>query len=312
MTGKSNTPDIMAILTENRPSLTSGSKTTYTSIIRNVYPIVVGKDKGGTTSPANEMLKHFTEKYTDVLDALKEMSYAKRKTILAALLVFVGGNETPAGKAYHAQMVKDSDSYNAEQREQKKTDKQEKNWVSQSEVMEKLTQLEKQYKHLLAKKDLSMFELQSLMNLIILSVYTLIPPRRIKDYVEFKVRNVDESNDNYMSGNRFFFNQYKTKSRYGKQEVKIPQKLRILIQKWASKFPYDYLLFNEKGEPIPQSRLTQRLNRIFDGRKISVNGLRHAFITDTVLKNAPALKELDQVAKDMGHSTDQQALYKKL
>jgi len=207
--------------------------------------------------------------------------------------------------------LKDADKYNAEQRKQKKTDTQKENWISQEEVMNIYRQLEKDTRHLFSKASLSQNELQRLQDYVILSVYTLIPPRRLVDYTAFKLREVNPEVDNYMKGNTFVFNNYKTKNKYGKQDVKIPVRLRNIIQKWARKHSNDYLLFSEKGTPLPQSRLTQKLNRIF-GKNISVNMLRHIFISEKVLDAVPALQKLEGIAEDMGHSVDTQQLYKKL
>lgn len=304
------TTTIESILIKNRPNLSDGSTRTYKSIIKNLYVNVMGEDAKARPS-APELLDFYMKHFPKVMEYMKEFHFGKRKTLLAALVVFVGVN-TEAGKAYREQMIKDADKYNAEQRKQRKSEKEEDNWVSQEYVMEKLKFLEKHTRKLMqTDRELPMFELQELMKYVILSLYTMIPPRRLLDYTSFKVRNVDKANDNYMEGNKFIFNNYKTKNKYGQQVVKIPQKLRILIQRWTQKHAYDHLLFNEKGEPIAPSRLTVKLNRIFDGRKISVNMLRHIFISDEVLKNVPALEKLERVAEDMGHSTDQQILYKK-
>ena len=115
-----------------------------------------------------------------------------------------------------------------------------------------------------------------------------------------------------MDKRKFVFNQYKTAKKYNQQTVDIPQRLRNIILRWESKHDNDYLLFDENGSPLSPPRLTLKLNRIFGGKKISVNMLRHIFITDTVLDNAPALRKLEEVAENMGHSTDQQSLYRKL
>lgn len=302
---------IESVLQKHRPNLTAGSLRTYKSIIKNLYTRIHGDDAKARVK-TEEYVDFYCNQYERVLEYLKNVPFSKRKTLLAALVVFCGP-EAKSAEEYREQMIKDADQYNSEQRKQRKSQKEEDNWVSQDYVMEKLKFLEKHHrKQLTSKDELSMFELQSLMNLIVLSLYTLIPPRRLLDYTSFKLRDIDKDIDNYMEGNKFVFNNYKTKSKYGQQVVKIPQKLRILIQRWASKHPYEYLLFNEKGEPIPPPRLTMKLNRIFDGRRISVNMLRHIFISDKVLENVPALEKLDQVAKDMGHSVDQQALYKKV
>jgi hypothetical protein len=70
------------------------------------------------------------------------------------------------------------------------------------------------------------------------------------------------------------------------------------------------VLFNGYGEKMAQPVLTKTINNIF-GKKISASMLRHIYVSDVVLKDAPKISELDDIARDMGHSRDQQMLYKK-
>lgn len=295
---------------QERPNLSPNTVKTYSSIIRNLYLKFIEGDSIPKSIKTEDIVSFYNSNASKVLTSLKDIPFNKRKTILAALIALLG-KESRSAEQYRKQMIEDSDKYNAEQRKQKKTPTETANWISQEEVMKIYHQLEKDTKHLFSKPSLKMNELQRLQDFIILSVYTLIPPRRLMDYTAFKLRNVNTDTDNYMKGNTFIFNAYKTKNKYGKQDVKIPVKLRNIIQKWAKKHTNDYLLFSEKGTPLPQSRLTQKLNKIF-GKNISVNMLRHIFITDNVLDMQPALTKLQEVAEDMGHSVDTQQLYKKV
>jgi hypothetical protein len=295
---------------QHRPNLSPNTVKTYSSIIRNIYLKFIEGESIPRTVKAENITKFFEDNCGKVLTMLNDVVFSRRKTILAALVALLGSESTSA-EDYRKQMIEDADKYNAEQRKQKKTDTQQDNWISQDQVINIYKQLEKDTKHLFSKPSLKMNELQQLQNYIILSVYTLIPPRRLMDYTEFKLRNINTSTDNYMKGNSFIFNNYKTKNKYGQQDVKIPVRLRNILQKWAKKHNNDYLLFSEKGTPLPQSRLTQKLNKIF-GKNISVNMLRHIFISDNVLEATPALQKLEQVAEDMGHSVTQQQLYKKV
>lgn len=297
-------------LLKNRPSLSPNTVRSYGSIIRNLYIKCLEGDSIPRVIKADPVLEFFKNNYKRVLKQLEDTSFSKRKTLLAALLAFVGA-EHPAGEAYRKQMILDADAYNAEQKKQKKSDAEEENWITQEEVMKKLGELERQTKHLFTKQNLTMNELQQLQNYVILAVYTMIPPRRLLDYTVFKLRDINKDKDNYMEGNKFVFNRYKTDSKYGRQVVNIPIKLRYIIQRWAKKHNNDYLFFSEVNTPIAQSRMTQKLNKIF-GKNISVNMLRHIFITDNVLAATPALMKLEKVAKDMGHSVDTQQLYKKV
>jgi len=150
-----------------------------------------------------------------------------------------------------------------------------------------------------------------LQNLVTLSLYTLIPPRRLLDYTLMKLRNYDESKDNYMGKKKFFFNNYKTDKSYGKQTIDINTKLYNIIKKWEKKHNNDYLLFSDNGKPLQPSQLTLRLNKLF-GKRVSVNALRHSFITEDVLEAMPEIRKLEKTAREMGHSLDSQILYKKI
>ena len=42
----------------------------------------------------------------------------------------------------------------------------------------------------------------------------------------------------------------------------------------------DYLLIDSKGNHSNNVQLNQRINNIFDGKKVGINGLRHEYLTD--------------------------------
>jgi len=292
------------ILKRNRENLSDNSIKTYSSNIRSLYK----KMNNDSQSTPETISKFFNTNSKKVLDFLKETEPSKRKTILASLVVLC--HNDGAADTYRSQMIKDSQSYNDGLKDQTKTDSQKASWITQDNVMKIYRRLYRNTSSLLNKDKLTNNELQELQDLIILSLYVLIPPRRLLDYTAFKLRGISEK-DNFLDGKHFVFNTYKTANKYKQQRVLIPLRLKSLITKWASKHNHDHLLFDEKGNPLPPPKLTLRLNRIFGGRRISVNQLRHTFITDRVLPNVPALKMLENVAEDMGHSTETQLLYKK-
>ena len=55
-------------------------------------------------------------------------------------------------------------------------------------------------------------EVQQIQNYVLLSLLSgvFIPPRRSLDYCEFKIRNINKMNDNYMDANKLVFDIYKT------------------------------------------------------------------------------------------------------
>jgi site-specific recombinase XerD len=67
---------------------------------------------------------------------------------------------------------------------------------------------------------------------------------------------------------------------------------------WKTYNKSDYLLINNQGKPVTQSRIASLLNDIFGGKNISTSMLRHIFLSDK-FKNVN-LQELEETAHDMG------------
>lgn len=282
---------------DKRPSLSESSLTTYTSILRSLYKKLYG-DSDIDFSKFNNAEK--------ILEHLKSLTPNKRKTILSALVIITDN------KKYRDQMLEDVRDYNKEISKQEKTPQQEANWVSQQEVESMYNSLKKNANMLYKKGSLTNADLQVIQNFIILALFNLIAPRRSKDYVDFKIKNINKDSDNYMEKGKFIFNSYKTSKTYGKQEVPIPRELTTIINKWIKVNPTDYLLFDSNMNPLTAVKLNQRLNRIFDGKKIAINALRHSYLTE---KYADDMKKKNAMADDfakMGSSLSQAETYIKL
>jgi integrase len=273
-----------------RPTLSKSSITTYASILKNLY-LKVFKD--------DDMDLGKFDNSEPVLSFLKDMPPNRRKTILSALVIITDK------KAYRDLMADDVRDYNKDINKQEKTPAQEASWVETNQVKEVCDDLKKVADLLYKKKQMTSADLQQIQNYIIMCVLggSYISPRRSKDYVDFKIRNIDKQKDNYMDKGKFIFNSYKTAKTYGKQEVEIPTQLRNIISKWIKVNPTEYLLFDANGGKLSAVKLNQRINKIFDGRKVSVNQLRHTFLTDkfgdTIAKKALVADTME----DMGSSS---------
>ena len=152
----------------------------------------------------------------------------------------------------------------------KKNDKQKENWISQDEIQKVYDELKFNTKQYMTKKEqLTNRELLKVQDFVILSLFTLIPPRRCLDYVDFKINNIDTNNDNYMKGNELIFNSYETSKQKGSQKIEIPKELRSILTKYIKLINgrSDYLLFNYKFKKLQSANLTLRLNAIF-GKKV--------------------------------------------
>ena len=257
-------------------------------------------------------LKYFNSKYKDVILYLGTLTPQKARGILSSILAIATTKK--AIEAYRALMGNVTASVKETDQKQEKTDKQEENWVSWDDVMRRYKEIEEDALPLFKKTTLTPAQMKTMQHYAVLSCYCLIPPRRIADYTNFKVKNIDRKEDNYYNEDKkeLVFNHYKTAKAYGTQTVDCPPALQEVFDKWfpiAKKYS-DYLLFNSYGDALSQPQLTKMLNTIFD-KKISASMLRHIFISDEVLKDVPKIQELEKIAQDMGHSVGEQMLYRK-
>jgi hypothetical protein len=127
-----------------------------------------------------------------------------------------------------------------------------------------------------------------------------------------KIRNINKDEDNYIDKNKFVFNKYKTAKTYGKQELAIPQQLKNILNRWIGMNESDYLLRDKNGNPMTSTKLNQYMNRIFGGKKIAVNSMRHTYLTDKYKQTSEENKKLARDMSDMGSSTSMADTYIKL
>ena len=287
--------DIKAYIKGKRDTLGESSITTYASILKNLYQKVYGTGDVDLTK---------FEDPKKTLKFLENMPPNRRKTILSALVIITDNKE------YRNQMLEDVRNYNAEISKQQKTETQEANWVEGGELKSLYADLKQTADLLYKKKTLTGSDLQQIQSFIILSVLGgfFIPPRRSKDFCDFKIKNIDTAKDNFMDKNKFVFNSYKTQKYYGRQEVDIPIMLKNIIRKWSMVNPTDYLLFDTNGNPLTSVKLNQRLNKLF-GKKCSTNSLRHTFLSDKYEEHSKVSKELANDMTEMGSSANMSKTY---
>jgi len=285
-------------LHSKRPTLSKSSLTTYSSILKNLYIKVFGD--------GNIDLKKFDE--TDkILGFLKDVPPNKRKTILSSLVIITDK------KPYRDLMLEDVRDYNKEIHKQEKTAEQEASWVSTNQVKDIWEALKKDAELLYKKKSLKPADLQQIQSYIILSLLggIFIPPRRSKDYVDFRIKDINKSNDNYLDKNKMIFNSYKTAKTYGQQVVDIPKQLQSILKKWISVNPTNSLLFDANMNPLSSVKLNQRLNKIFDEKNVSVNQLRHTYLTNKFGHTIEQKNAIDNTMSEMGSSANMLDTYVK-
>jgi hypothetical protein len=194
-----------------------------------------------------------------------------------------------------------------------KTETQVKNWMEQSEIQNTYSELSQQVAPLFKKKSIDEREWTMILSFFILSLYTLQPPRRNKDYQLCKItKKYNESMSpefNYLdlATNQFIFNNYKTKGSYGSVKQEIPIELQKVIKMYLKFYPNfkteiktnPFLLIHYDGTNFEQSNIITRiLNKIF-GKNIGASMLRNIYLTS---KYSDKEREMDKDSKAMGTS----------
>jgi site-specific recombinase XerD len=292
--------EISSELIKSRPTLSSNSIKTYSSILRNLYKKVYGDDEMTMDGFKN------TEK---ILDFLKDIPANRRKTILSALVVLTNIEQ------YRHKMDDDIVSYNKAIALQTCTPAQEHAWVDTKDINEVYEDLKKNANALMKLKNITPSNLQEIQNYVIVSLLggVYIPPRRLLDYVAFKIKNVDKKIDNYLDKSSLVFNKFKTAKTYGQQIVDIPKELKSILTKWIKLNPTDWLFFDSNLGPLNSVKLNQRLSKIFKNvaTNTSVNALRHSYLTNKFGHTINQKKEIDDIMEKCGSSAHMLTTYVK-
>ena len=279
-------------LKEKRPNLNPSSLKTYVSILFNLNKKL---------NPDNETLDWFNED-VQILEHLKEKSPQTRKTVLSALFVLTS-NEN-----YQSQMIDDCKLTNEMYKSQKKSQKEEDNWMNLSEIKEIYDNLYQRVSLMFSQKLIA--DYTTINNFILLGSLggvSGLSPRRSKDYTEMKIKNYTNE-DNYYKAGKFYFNVYKTATDYGEQVIDVKQKapeFYKILNKWVKINPTEYLLFSSNKQKLTSPQITRMLNKLL-GKNVSSSMLRHIYLTE---KYGDIQNEMEQTSKDMAHSSNMQSLY---
>jgi hypothetical protein len=247
-----------------------------------------------------------------ILKHLQDYDFKRRKTILASLIVLNGNNDDINDK-YRSLMKEDIQKYDEEIDSQQKSDSQRKNWISQNDLFDIRNDLKSEFNSLSKKQKITKRDIHKMMDYVILCLYTMIPPRRL-EYIHTKFKNYDKDSDNYYDKKSkvLGFNIYKTFKTYGKQNVKVPKDLMMVLNSWikvVDKYDSDieFLLFNSNDNPLSQNQLKNKIQNLTNGA--SVNILRHSFLSEKF--RDIDLNKMKNIAEDMGHDVEMQMRYVK-
>jgi len=269
-------------LKSKRPSLSENSLITYASILKNVYKNVFGSEEID--------IEKFKE--TDkILDMIKSIEPTKRKTILSALMIITNDKkifkdllvEKPeiiqvyTSEAGHnaspsAIVIEDPKDEDPKVEESPKIEVQDLSF--QNYIKEVYEDLKNDAELVYKKRVLSAADYQLIQSFVIVSLLggIYIRPRKSKDYIEFKIINIDKDIDNFFEKDKIIFNSTE------KEIVEVPKPLQNILKKWISINPTEYLLFDTNKNKLSSVKLNQRLNKIFNNKKVSINALIQSFV----------------------------------
>tara|TARA_R110000765_G_scaffold58259_1_gene113927 strand:+ start:198 stop:1277 length:1080 start_codon:yes stop_codon:yes gene_type:complete len=245
-------------------------------------------------------------------------------------------------KHYHGIQSSLTGEYTDKMATQTKTEKQSENWVEWPAILK----LQRKYMNTIRrekfnkKETLDVKEKKLLQDYLILSLYTLIKPRRL-DYAGMKIYTEDEYlnptleltteatyqeavNNFHLQSNclvisskirkTFHFGPGAQKNENGGLGVyclKVPTSLNRVLQLYLKHHEENFLLFNarRKGE-ISKDGLSKEIMKIFETafqKRISASMLRT--IHNTAFYTGPSLAEKKKAAEEMGHSVNTAELH---
>jgi len=149
----------------------------------------------------------------------------------------------------------------------------------------------------------------------ILSVYVLIPPRRVLDYSNMYImkpyKKSHLTDKNYFVNIKepyFLFYDYKTKKYYKDKKINIPADLNKILN--------EYLKLNKlkNNDKLFNFNILKKIKKIFKNhlkKNIDINSIRHSYINELSKNNNLTVKERKVAADLMGHNVSTQLLYQK-
>jgi hypothetical protein len=198
-----------------------------------------------------------------------------------------------------------------------KSEKVKENWIEQTDVQSVQKKLEEIIPEIKDKKKITEDEYNKLLQLVVVSLYTLQNPRRNKDYTDMLVvkKVPTETEHNYIDLDKWewIFNNYKTQKKYQQKVLLIPDDLKSILEIYFKFHPLSkeikkktitgdipFLVYHDGKALNTSTDMTRMLNKIF-GKKIGCSMLRAIMLTG---KYGSTLDELKKDVADMGTSVD--------
>jgi hypothetical protein len=257
----------------------------------------------------------FLRKPKDILEYMrdeKKLSATSIESYLGMIISILGKMPSKmndkARKEYEA-ILNEPNEYFKKRERGKKTENQKKGWVDK-ETFEKYIEEAKE-KGLTAsrkKQNFTTKDYNAVLEYFLVSLYTLLPPRRNKDYQLMKV-DTKEGNRLDTKTKQFIYTDYKTSGKYGEQKIDLneyPEFLKVLkiYMKRRPNDSDDLLVFHDGKGFTQTNTITRLLNKIFGGNKVGSTAIRSMYLTSKY--GGDKNKEMLKDSEAMGHSIQTQ------
>lgn len=271
---------------------------------------------------------NFLKSKDKIMNIINEKKPNTQRSYLISIVSILKYYDNPKFKKifdfYYDKMMEMNKQLKTEESKNIKTETQKKNWITKEEIENKLKELEDKVKSL--PKTINEKQYNIVLQMIVLSLYTLQAPRRNADY-QFMVIVKDKPTDEKINFlvydlEQFYFRKFKT----SKTELKDKNELIIdindklmdninlylnfhpliknkKIQNFKEEVPF---LVDYQKEPLLKvNSITYILNKIF-GKNIGSSMLRHMYLSH---KYGDELEEMKKDATEMSHGLTQQKDY---
>lgn len=270
----------------------------------------------------------FLEDMKTIEAMLNNYALTTKKNMISGIMVALDVEKNKKYKEMYADILQDiSNEYKKTDKQNTRSEKQKDNWIDDNDISDTFNLYLSLFNNFKHKDTLNKKNYENLLSLLILSLYTMIPPRRSKDYLDMYFYDGD-SNDktkNYYDtdGKRFIFNSFKTSQTYGTQIEEIDDGNDLLIEILDAYIRFHPVLNNKNhpnlsdipflvkynGSKVNGSYVIKRLSAMFDGKTITPSLLRNVYTTYII---RPELEKVKDYAESMGTSVNKlQNVYSK-
>jgi hypothetical protein len=272
--------------------ISDGSRKTYLSKLKKL---------NNNTVPTDVAFLKDTAAILEQIDKIDNPN-TRRGAIIAVVSVLKENKKLKKEyDIYHAKMMTINAILNKNSFKSEKTKEKQAN-VAMTDILGVQKELAGVLPQIAKKRKISDAQLQQLHDLVVASIYTLLPPRRNIDYSEMVVAApTEDKTKNYYHAGKFYFNCYKTKGAYNQQIVDVPEELNQIIKVWIKFKPKtDHLLVKlPAGAKYAPTEMTALLKKVFKNDSMGVSVLRNVFLSD---KYSDVMAGLKKDAEQMGTS----------